>query len=293
MKNQEKPVRRASSDLLNTAMSEALRSLERIQSKRGRRLLALVIHGHIDRTTAYEVDNMLRQMGSIDDLDILLNSAGGDIDAAYKTLKIIRSYAKNTAIIVPFYAKSAASLIALGGDQLILSKGGELGPMDPQVKDIYTGAFVPANSIKETVAFLEGLNDPVIKVSLTEQIPPLMVGAYRASAKASRQYLEEVLTDRGVPYTKALIDMFTEKFFSHGYPMDAKFLNKNGIETISLDAGSEPMIYELLDLYLRVIESGGGDNADSDVSVIQSDAGYTVIRNNSGAVRVLHQPTQL
>lgn len=273
-------------------MSGAQQTLMRIQEKRQRRLIALIVHGHINKQVAYEVDNMLRQMGDITDLDIMLDSSGGDLDAAYKILKVIKSHAKETAIIVPSYAKSAATLIALGGDSLILSRGGELGPMDPQVPDIYTGVFVPANSVKETVAFLEGLNDQVVKVSLTEKIPTLMVGAYRASAKASRQYLEEVLADRKVHYTKALIDMFTEKFFSHGYPMDAKFLNKNGIKTVTLNSEDEFAIHELLDIYLDAIQTDAVDSQNEIVSIIHSDVGYTVIRSAGRAVRKLYDPAR-
>ena len=220
-------------------------------------------------------------------MDVVLDSGGGDLDAAYKTLKIIRSYAKDTTIIVPFYAKSAATLIALGGDHLILCKGGELGPIDPQVQDISTGVFVPANSIKETVDFLEGLSDQVVKVSLTDKIPTLMVGAYKAAAKASKQYLEEVIADRNIVRKKALIDIFTEKFFSHGYPMDAALLTKNNIELSKIDEDEESMIYELLDQYIeaRVADRSGEVHEAS--TIIHSDVGHTVIRDG-GPVRTIY-----
>lgn len=251
-------------------------------------MMSLVIHRPIDGTTAYEVARLFRQMGDIDDLDILLDSGGGDLDAAYKTLKIIRLYAKNIAVIVPFYAKSAATLIALGGDSLILCKGGELGPMDPQVPDINTGVYVPANSIKETMDFLESLHDQFIKVSLTEKIPTLMMGAYRASAKASKQYLEEVLSTRNADDRKSLIHMFTEKFFSHGYPMDAPFLKQNGIVTSALDSKVEIMIYELYDHYREAVRLEGQDSEDGGTAIIHSEAGHTVIQDNNMVIQTIY-----
>lgn len=250
-------------------------------------MLAIINHGFMDRIVAHEVFNLLRRMGDIESLDVILDSGGGDLDAAYKTLRITKSYAKDTAIIVPFYAKSAATLIALGGDRLILCRGGELGPMDPQVLDIITDHYVPANSIKETVDFLEGVADPLVKASLTDKIPTLMVGAYKASAKASRQYLAEVIKDRNLPNAKALIDTFTEKFFSHGYPMDASFLRENGIDVSGLDYETESMVYELMDQYTEASRAGGGD-----VTVIQSDAGHTVIRGDGGVARKLYRDRQ-
>lgn len=269
-------------------MSKARDMLGRVQDKRKRRLLVVVNHGFMNRAVAHEAVKLLRRMGDIESLDVILESSGGDVDAAYKTLTVIRSCAKDTAIIVPFYAKSAATLIALGGDSLILCKGGELGPMDPQVLDIITNYYVPANSIKETVDFLEGLEDPLIKASLTDKIPTLMVGAYKAAAKASRQYLEEVIEDRNLPNAKALIDMFTEKFFSHGYPMSAEFLKKNGIDVSGLDYEIESMVYELLDHYTDAEQSVGSVGVGG-ITIIHSDVGHTVIRSDGSAARKIYK----
>ena len=267
-------------------MSKARGLLGRVQDKRKRRLLAVVNHGFMDRTVAHEVVKLLRRMGDITNLDVILESGGGDLDAAYKTLKIIKSYAKDTTVIVPFYAKSAATLIALGGDSLILCKGGELGPMDPQVLDIRTKYYVPANSIKETVDFLGSLDDQVVKITLTDKIPTLMVGAYKAAAKSSRQYLEEVIKNRNLSNAKALIDTFTEKFFSHGYPMDAAFLKENGIDVSEIDYETESLVYEMMDQYTEAEQTNGGRGG---VTIIHSDVGHTVIREDGDMVRKLYK----
>ena len=84
---------------------------------------------------------------------------------------------------------------------------------------------------------MEGLDDQVVKVTLTDKIPTLLLGAYKAAAKASMQYPEEVIRDRNLPNAKALIDTFAVKFFSHGYPMDAAFPKEVGIDVSGLDYG--------------------------------------------------------
>ena len=69
------------------------------------------------------------------DVDFILHSVGGDIDAAEKLITMVRDKVKNGAlrVIVPHYAKSAATLIALGADAIVMSDSSELGPIDPQV----------------------------------------------------------------------------------------------------------------------------------------------------------------
>lgn len=63
-------------------------------------------------------------------INLLLNSSGGDIYAAYKMVHILRSKCNHLRVIVPFYAKSAATLMALGADEIIMAPQSELGPLD-------------------------------------------------------------------------------------------------------------------------------------------------------------------
>ena len=54
------------------------------------------------------------------------------------------------------------------------------------------------------------------KLNLTDKIPIMLIGAYRASEKLCKQYLEEILADRGITDKGKMIKTFTEKFLSHG-----------------------------------------------------------------------------
>lgn len=69
-------------------------------------------------------------------IDLMLHSPGGNIDAAEKLITLIRKRAGTAPVrvIVPDYAKSAATLIALGADAILMSDSSELGVIDPQVE---------------------------------------------------------------------------------------------------------------------------------------------------------------
>lgn len=78
-------------------------------------------------------------------IDFLLNSNGGDIYSAYKIICLIRSKCSKLRIIVPLYAKSAATLIALGADQIVMAPQSELGPLDaPMEHPIVEGISLSA-----------------------------------------------------------------------------------------------------------------------------------------------------
>jgi hypothetical protein len=68
------------------------------------------------------------------EVDILLHSGGGSADDAYRLIRAFRNKYKIVNVIVPFWAKSAATLFAFGANRLVLQEFGELGPIDAQIK---------------------------------------------------------------------------------------------------------------------------------------------------------------
>lgn len=73
------------------------------------------------------------------ELDVLLQTPGGDPHSAFKIVKLLRKNAKKINIIVPLFAKSAGTLICLGADRIIMSEISELGPLDTQIAESRQG----------------------------------------------------------------------------------------------------------------------------------------------------------
>ncbi len=66
-------------------------------------------------------------------LILVVNSPGGQGLAAERIVNVCRSYSGNRfSVLVPHMAKSAATLICFGADEIIMSRTAELGPVDPQ-----------------------------------------------------------------------------------------------------------------------------------------------------------------
>ena len=233
--------------LPDAVIESTKKSIDVIRATRQSNLLVLVSHASLDVSVAMALNGVMRRMGRTDALDVLLDSGGGDLDFAYKMLKMLKSYAERVTVIVPFYAKSAATLIALGADRLQMCRAGELGPIDPQVMDPNSGMMVPALSIKNAMDFIDDAHSPLIKASLADKISPLLMGAYRNAVAMSKQYLDEIFTRKDTPdEVKArLIDMFTEKFRSHGYPMTRDFLLECGVAVDALSETEENWFADL------------------------------------------------
>ena len=70
---------------------------------------------------------------AVEEIDFIMNSPGGLADDAYRIIRTLRSNFKIVNVIVPFWAKSAATLLSLGANRIIMDEFGEFGALDAQL----------------------------------------------------------------------------------------------------------------------------------------------------------------
>ena len=79
------------------------------------------------------------------DVDIFIHSPGGSAEATEFLVSLLRENFDDIRFIVPNMAKSAATMMVLSGDQILMDDKSELGPIDPQIQ--INGNFVPAQTL--------------------------------------------------------------------------------------------------------------------------------------------------
>ncbi len=132
---------------------------EDIEKLRGRPLLVYatkfidgVLPGTPNQIDLPDVDGFTDLVNSVADsesIDVLLHSPGGRPDATERIVGILRNKFKEVHFLIPHSAYSAATMLALSGNTIVLHPSATLGPIDPQV-GIPTKEgvrFVPAKSI--------------------------------------------------------------------------------------------------------------------------------------------------
>lgn len=210
----------------------------------------LLMFGGTDIWTAVATSKVLRRVGVVDKLDVVLESPGGDLDFAIKLYKMLRVHCKTLTVVVPFWAKSAASLVALSADSVLLTPYGELGPIDAQVEDPETGEYVPAHSIGRAIDFIEATDDRSVKITLALKLSPMLIGGYMGVVSAGEQEVKEMCTRLGIRDPDAAVEALTSKYLSHGYPVTAETLKDHGFPIQSLTSVKAEPFMELHDLYL-------------------------------------------
>lgn len=88
---------------------------------------------------------------------LVIHSAGGDAHCGYRMARALQKHCGGFTAVVPHRAKSAATLLALGADRIVLGRYGELGPLDTQITDLEDEDTISAldrvNALEELAEF--------------------------------------------------------------------------------------------------------------------------------------------
>lgn len=126
-------------EVIENQLSGALRRLEEIHQAD-----AMVYMGPI----ANGIDDMLRH--AVESLPnrnkkllFLLETGGGSIEVAERIVTVLRHHYEEVDFLVPNFAYSAGTILAMSGDSIWMDYYSVLGPIDPQVNKVGVG-WVPA-----------------------------------------------------------------------------------------------------------------------------------------------------
>lgn len=142
-------------------------------------------------------------------LDLFLYSRGGDVSVPWRIVSMVREFCDEFNVLIPYRAQSAATLLSMGADSIVMGKKAELGPIDPTLVKAAIGetavppqeiAVEDVNSFLSFVRERANINDQDavanILTSLVEQIGPLTLGSVNRQHHHIRLVARKLLTSR-------------------------------------------------------------------------------------------------
>lgn len=260
--------------LLETQQGADLRRpyLEKIQALRdGRQVLSFFISFYSKHALIPEDADMIEEALCNSDttkgVSLILDAPGGDGLTAERIIHICRNYSKGDfEVIIPARAKSAATMVCLGSDRIVMSSTSELGPIDPQIPIDLEG-----NGQRQWVAvhYITKSYDDLFQGAVSSQgrIEPYLqqlskfnavhVESLRAASKLSediaiRSLQRGMLTGKSEDEIRDLIKPFTdpELTMSHGRGINLERARECGLDVERVDTDSE-LWRVIWGLYLR------------------------------------------
>jgi hypothetical protein len=155
-------------DLVHSKRAEIIEKLENFEVDKHRTLILYIANFEAPNSSLTLDDtiilsDILRAIGKVDYLDLLIHSPGGDGNAAEEIVDMCDRHCLKEFRVVPFRAKSAATLIALCSDKIIMGETSQLGPIDPQILVFNMG--VPSSV--SAISFINSRDELVAKIRET------------------------------------------------------------------------------------------------------------------------------
>jgi len=216
-----------------------------IQRKRGSRVILLAhrqetmsflgfpIVRYIDVNDSEAVIRAIHLTDPNVPIDLVLHTPGGLVLAATQIARAINRRKGKVTAIVPHYAMSGGTLIALAADQIVMSENAVLGPVDPQLGQYPAVSLLKAVEQKskdkiddETLIFADQAKKAITQVQST--VRELLRGKYPDS-----------LADN-------LAEMLSEGRWTHDFPITFDYAKDLGLHVSS---EMPPQIWDLMALY--------------------------------------------
>lgn len=183
-------------------------------------------------------------------LHVLLASPGGDGETAIRMVRSMQSRCSELTILVPDMAKSAATLLCLGADRILMGPAGDLGPVDPQfqiggrnlasAKEIVAAIDEAERRVKESPSTFPLFSGLLADVNM------LMVEQARSALDRTEALVREALgccrsrtPDQVEALTKVLKAPLIDEPTSHSAVIDATAAAGFGLPVESIDPKSE------------------------------------------------------
>lgn len=174
-------------------------------------------------------------------VDLFIHSNGGSGTVPWRVVSLIREYTENFAVLVPHRAFSAATLLALGADDIVMHKMGCLGPIDPSVANMFNppnpqapGQPAPI-SVEDVTAYFKLIQEELgithseeliqAVIQLTDKVHPLALGNVQRSHHQARMMARKLLkrhmkNDADETEIVRIIDTLKSNLFFHGHPIN-------------------------------------------------------------------------
>ncbi|MBA7698044.1 hypothetical protein ES703_106718 [subsurface metagenome] len=235
----------------------------------------------IDRNAVIQIRSALKELGHVKGLTVLIDSPGGDADAAFHLIRAFRQHTESLEVIVANWAKSGATLVCLGADKILMGEDSELGPLDAQLRDP-RGSAIPKSALNAFKSLeylqrytLDTLNLAIIlflqksrmdipyaiqqalpfvsciATPLYQQVEPSELGEARRHLAVAEEYGGRIMSRYGYSSVSKqkigdIVNKLVWEYPSHSFVIDVVEAQQIGLKAEMLDDTRDKLCNELL-----------------------------------------------
>ena len=215
-------------DLREAILAERRAFLTQLETRRNSRALTLIHRREPwededdegnDVLTIEDSETVLMEIRKTPDekpIDLIVHTPGGLALAAEMIAIALKAHPARTCVIVPFYAMSGGTLIALAADEIVMEPYAVLGPVDPQIGGFPAAAYQGLLEKKP----IEAVQDEMVMLAHVAEL----------STRQVQSFVRWLIADR-VPEEKAekLAEFLSCGYITHDTPLTTETLREWGL----------------------------------------------------------------
>ena len=170
-----------------------------------------------------------------------IQKTGGLVITATQIAKALKDHPAETRVIVPHYAMSGGTLIALAADKIIMDPHAVLGPVDPQLGQYPAPSIIKAVEQKGA----EKVDDQTL----------ILADVAKKAISQVQEFIYNLLKDKyGEEKARELAQILTEGRWTHDYPITVEHAKELGLH-VETEVPEE--VYALMELYKQPVKQRG------------------------------------
>lgn len=237
------------------------------------------------------------------EIDFIIVSNGGDPITSIRIMSLLRERFETINVLLPYSAFSAATILALGANKIIMHPYSNLGPVDPQLTIPHTNP----NGYSETLQFSsEDVSNYInfIKedVGITDQqhlvtaVQPLLkdMGAFAIGYAKKGQQLSLRLSEKMLNWhldnheqVKTIARSLNSSFYHHGYPVSRTEAKEIGLPIEDPSESIEQLLWLIWEDFKAEMKCDVAFNPQNEI-LFDAEA-----LNNLSTIPVLNIPVDL
>lgn len=254
--------------------------LGRLEKRLGGRIVTYWTNprGSVCHNDVVGLFRLLEGSGMQDTLFLMVKSDGGNGRASLRIVNLLRRYCRRLVALVPLECASAATMIAIGADEIHMGPMAYLTAVDTSL----THDLSPVDRDNDRVAVsldelkrvirLWKANSPASKDTnpyhaLFSHVHPLVIGAVDRADSLSLMLCQEILAHHmdNQRLIEQIAATLNSKYPSHGYPVLMAEARRIGLNVVEMDREVNALLLDLNHVYSEM-----GQKATTDVSEIRS-----------------------
>jgi hypothetical protein len=276
---QSQPAPRALPKLPPVMWSDTQETLKNIEKKLGGPVLSYFTSLSIVGDDVKYFYTHLRDIGFQKKLFFIIASSGGDGKSAYRIAALLKNYCDELVVVIPEIAASAATMLSLAGDSVIMTPLSFLTavdtsithPLNPKDRD-NNPVRVELEEIRRAVEVLsksktENSDNYEIYKTIFSYIHPVAFGSMERTSTLSEMLCQDMLSLRKVTLdptaASTLINKLNHEYPAHGYPITRQKAKSLGLPIVDSDDELNNMLWRYLNANRVLTEPVRTDFTDS------------------------------